>query len=334
MLYPEWAELSSDEQFAFAARGTGPQHGGLGHALSHIRAARTAAGQSRSHPTLSNAWKAVDSKPANPAGFVECLKEYIGMARNVDALAESIDRAQHAIRLAQCHPAYPKPAKPAAKPVTPPRFDQGAGIAPLPRPPLVSTPAQRPPIEAVTDRSPFRPCDELVEILEPAYEPCRNFAGACAGIARWCPVQGHVPRGFTGAFGTLADVELVLLVGEPGNPWLPDERYDPESSPIEHIEKTAEFSFHALKNTTDKFSRNFRLILDYCWSDLSLYEQMRKTWKAEAYLCSAPEESGPVGRASETACGHNAPYCSSRKKPVPPGPRPRAILLDSLGELR
>ena len=168
MLYPAWAALSTDEQFAFAARGTGPQHGGLGHARSHIRAARTAAGQ-YSHPTLSKAWKAIDSKPANPAGFVECLKDYIGMACNVDALTESIDRAQHAIRLAQCHPAYAKPAKPTpAKVATPRPLDQGGGMAPVPRPPLVSTRGHRRSIEAVTEPGPFRPCPELVRILAPA----------------------------------------------------------------------------------------------------------------------------------------------------------------------
>ena len=304
MLYPAWAALSTDEQFAFAARGTGPQHGGLGHALSHIRAARTAAGQSHSHPTLSKAWKAIDSKPANPAGFVECLEDYIGMACNVDALTESIDRAQHAIRLAQCHPAYAKPAKPTpAKVATPRPLDHGGGMAPVAPPPLVSTRAHRRSIEAVTEPGPFRPCPELVRILAPALEPCRHFAGACRGIARWDPVRGHVPRGFTGAFGNLGDIELVLVVAEPGDPFH-DEHYDSQSSPAEHIERIATFSFHALE-TSDQFCVNFRRILKHCWPDLSLYEQMRRTWKAESYLCSAPRESGPVPRQSWSVCGHD-----------------------------
>ena len=54
-----------------------------------------------------------------------------------------------------------------------------------------------------------------------------------------------------------------------------------------------------------QFSRNFRRILDDCWPDLSLYEQMRRTWKAESYLCSAQRESGPVPRASWSVCGHD-----------------------------
>jgi hypothetical protein len=308
MLYPAWAALSTDEQFAFAARGTGPQRGGLGHALSHIRAARTAAGQSHSHPTLSKAWKAVDSKPPNPAGFVECLKEYIGMARNVDALAESIDRAQHAIRLAQCHPAYAKPAKPTpAKVATPRPLDQAGGMAPVARPPLVSPGAHRRSIEAVTEPGPFRPCPELVEILAPAYR-CRHFDGACYKLnPGWHPVHGHIPRGFTGAFGKLDEIELVLVVGEPGKPF-DDDRYDPESSPVEQIDKIAEFSFHALQRReqhTRVFNTNFCGILDACWPELrgDLYEQLRRTWKAESYLCSTPRELDDVPKASWSVCG-------------------------------
>jgi hypothetical protein len=172
-----------------------------------------------------------------------------------------------------------------------------------PRPPLAGTLAHRGSIEAVTEASRFRPCPELVEILAPALEPCRHFAGACAGIARWDPVQGHVPRGFTGAFGTLDDIELVLVVAEPGDPFH-DESYSPESSPAEQIEKIAEFSLHALTRR-DMFSTNFRRILDDCWPGLSLYEQMRRTWKAESYLCSAQREGGSVPRASWSVCGRD-----------------------------
>ena len=298
MLYPEWAALSTDEQFAFAATGRGPQHGGLGHALSHIRAAREEAGQAKNHPTLAAAWKAIDSKPANPAGFIKCLKEYIGTARNVDALSESIDRAQHAIRLAQRHPAYAKPAKPTAAKVARPRPpDVGGGAAAPRRPPLVSTPGKR---------GPYRPCRELVEILAPALEPCRHFKGACHKLNHgWHPGRGHIPRGFTGAFGELSEIELVLVVGEPGKPF-DDERYDPKGSPLELIDRIADFSFHALARRdshTRVFNTNLCGILDDCWPGLSRYDQMRRTWKAESYLCSTPRELGDVPKSSWSVCG-------------------------------
>jgi hypothetical protein len=152
----------------------------------------------------------------------------------------------------------------------------------------------------MTELSHPRPCPELVRILAPAYEPCRHFGGACDGIARWDPAHGHVPRGFNGAFGTLDEIELVLVVGEPGDPWS-GEHYNPESSPSEHIESLTERSLPAL-NVRDMFVTNLRRILNGCWPDLSLYEQLRRTWITESYLCSAPRESGPVPRRSWSVC--------------------------------
>jgi hypothetical protein len=158
-------------------------------------------------------------------------------------------------------------------------------------------------IEAVTEPSYPRPCPELVGILAPAFEPCRHFAGACAGTARWDPVHGHVPRGFKGALGTLDDIELVLVVAEPGDPFH-DERYDAESSSAEQIEEITEYSLRALAYP-DPFVRNLRRILDDCWPDLSLDDQLRRTWITESYLCSAPRESGPVPQASWSVCGRD-----------------------------
>jgi hypothetical protein len=95
----------------------------------------------------------------------------------------------------------------------------------------------------------------------------------------------------------------VLVVAEPGDPFR-GERYNPESSPVEYIEKTAELSFHH-PTTTDMFNRNFCRILDDCWPGLSLYDQMRRTWRAESYLCSAPRKSGSVPKPSWSVCGRD-----------------------------
>ena len=105
------------------------------------------------------------------------------------------------------------------------------------------------------------------------------------------------------AVGTVDEIELVLVVAEPGDPFH-DESYNPESSPVEQIEKIGEFSFHALK-TTDQFNVNFRGVLADCWPGLPLYEQMRRTWKAESYLCSARREGGSVPVASWSVCGRD-----------------------------
>lgn len=182
--------------------------------------------------------------------------------------------------------------------------DQGSStVAPRP-PPAVRVLYPEGASGAVTEASRFRPCPELVEILAPAFEPCRHFAGACAGIARWNPVHGHIPRGFTGAFGTLDDVELVLVLAEPGDPFH-DEQYDPASSPAERIEELAELSFHHLERRDGGFATNFCRVLDECWPGLPRFEQMRRTWKAESYLCSAPREGGRVPRTSWSVCGRD-----------------------------
>ena len=164
--------------------------------------------------------------------------------------------------------------------------------------------AHRESIEAVTEPRHPRPCPELVGILAPAFEPCRHFAGACEGIARWDPVRGHVPRGFKGALGTLGDIELVLVVAEPGDPVGWNEPYSPESSPAEYIEKITDYALPTMSRR-DMFVTNLRRIIDICWPNLSLQDQLRRTWITESYLCSAPRESGPVPRASWSVCGRD-----------------------------
>ena len=155
----------------------------------------------------------------------------------------------------------------------------------------------------MTEPGRLRPCPELLEILAPAFEPCRHFKGACAGIARWDPVVGHIPRGFKGALGTLDEIELVLVVAEPGDTWA-TEFFDSESSPTEYIERITEYSFPTME-MRDAFSMNLRRILDDCWPGLSLHDQFRRTWITESYLCSAPRESGPVPRQSWSVCGRD-----------------------------
>ena len=173
-----------------------------------------------------------------------------------------------------------------------------------------------------------RPCPELVGILAPALEPCRHFAGVCAGAARWDPVHGHVPRGFKGAFGTLNDIGLVLVVAEPGDPFH-DERYNAESSPVEYIEKITEYSLHALTRR-DMFTTNFRRILDDCRPRLSLYDQLRRTSTTESYLCSAPREGaqydGRRGRRAVVLTSRRNCHCWRTGRLLPAGEKPATAL--------
>jgi hypothetical protein len=133
----------------------------------------------------------------------------------------------------------------------------------------------------------------LLDVMRPAYAPCENFRGVCSQM-RWSPSEGHVPRGFCGALGTVAEVNLVLVTAEPGDP-LPGEAHT-------SIESTVEYSLRGLREGVTPFHRNICLILNLCFPNQSLDEQLRRTWRTNSVLCSAKVECGPVPRVVESAC--------------------------------
>lgn len=141
------------------------------------------------------------------------------------------------------------------------------------------------------------PNKRLVEILEPAYRPCPGFKAGCAGVARWAPTEGHVPRGFVGALGRLEEVKVVILLAEPGDPH-GVEAYRGRNQ----IEQTFAYTFKVLDEGTDLFHRNLKYLLDRLFPKLSLKDQLRKAWITETYLCSAPQEAGPVPVVAEREC--------------------------------
>ena len=144
--------------------------------------------------------------------------------------------------------------------------------------------------------------------LLPAYGPassghakgCPRFRNICSQM-RWCPSSGHVPRGFWGALGDVRDVELVLVAAEPGDP-LPDESHKGIQSPLELFESVSEYSLQCLRSPATPFHRNIRLILDLCFPHQPLDQQLRRTWRTNAVLCSAEVECGPVPRQIEETC--------------------------------
>jgi hypothetical protein len=107
----------------------------------------------------------------------------------------------------------------------------------------------------------------------------------------------------------VSEVELVLITAEPGEP-LSDEMYD-EQTPLAMLARTCSQTYGVLAlapSWHDRnliFHRNLRLVLDLCWPDTTLDEQLRRTWIVDSYLCSAPVESGPVVRPSWEACARD-----------------------------
>lgn len=147
----------------------------------------------------------------------------------------------------------------------------------------------------------FMPCRELVQVLLPAYHPCEHFRGACKSM-RWRPEQGHIPRGFCGAVGTVDEVELVLIVAEPGDPHT-IEAYDPEASPFDKFSVVCRYVYRCFETGQDQFHRNVRYILDRCWPSTIFQDQMRRVWITESSLCSAEREGGHVPSSVHRQCG-------------------------------
>lgn len=133
----------------------------------------------------------------------------------------------------------------------------------------------------------------LLATLLPAHTPCEQFHGTCTEM-RWSPADGHVPRGFCGALGDVAEVELVLVAAEPGDP-LRGESHNDFSSTVAH-------SLSCLRFPPTPFHQNVRLILNMCYPNQSLDEQLRRVWRTNAVLCSAKVECGRVPRSVERTC--------------------------------
>jgi hypothetical protein len=108
---------------------------------------------------------------------------------------------------------------------------------------------------------------------------------------RWIPERGHVPRGSCGGSGDLSDIELVLIVAEPGDPH-EREAYSATMEPAELFAIVSQYVYDCYESGKDQFHRNIRRILDQCWPGLPFIEQMRRTWITESTLCSAVVEGG------------------------------------------
>src|SRR4051812_34122477 len=65
------------------------------------------------------------------------------------------------------------------------------------------------------------PSTQLVSILKAAYPTCPRFNEVCKhhGI-QWEGEKGHLARRYTGCFGEVSEVKLVLILAEPGTPGL------------------------------------------------------------------------------------------------------------------
>lgn len=147
-----------------------------------------------------------------------------------------------------------------------------------------------------------QPAPELIRIIEPAYGPCPEFGEDCSGFARWAPDKGHVPRGYLGATGSLDEVEVVLLINEPGDPDVPRDTFTGGNDARSFIRRATANTLRNYESRTGNLHRNMRDILDLIFPELDLALQLRKAWITETYLCSAKEPGGDVPAKCEKAC--------------------------------
>ena len=96
----------------------------------------------------------------------------------------------------------------------------------------------------------------------------------------------------------LSEVELVLIVAEPGDPHAGEHH-----SGLERLESAYEYATKVCRDGKDPFHRNILKILNACWPVLPFDEQALKVWVTELVLCSAVKEGAPVFRSCEMACG-------------------------------
>ena len=148
----------------------------------------------------------------------------------------------------------------------------------------------------------YLPSQELFDVLEPAYAPCPGFSDKCRGVARWCPAEGHFPRGFIGAFGDLDEVQVVIVVAEPGDPFSSD-RSGHDVSPRELMAQTCRATFENYDAGKNLFHRNVRFLLNRILGVMPLEKQLVRTWITESMLCSAPVETGIVPFKVTRECG-------------------------------
>lgn len=162
-------------------------------------------------------------------------------------------------------------------------------------------PQNRRSTDSAEESQQMQPSSRLLQILTPSVEPCSHMDGACSGAVTWDPRRGHMPRGSVGATGNLSDVRLVLLTAEPGDPY-PGESYIGDTAD-QRIKETFSTLYNDLRRGADQFWRNLRDIIDLCFPDKSLDEQLRQVWMTDTVRCGAAHEGGELPLVVRRTCG-------------------------------
>lgn len=134
------------------------------------------------------------------------------------------------------------------------------------------------------------PNNQLRQTLLPAYS-CPYF-GTCKE-AKFVPSQGHMPRGFVGAYGDLQEIEVIFVIAEPGHP-LKQENYENELEAEKLLDFATATAYDLLLNQKTTFHKNMRWVLNHYWPNLELSAQLSRVWITESRLCSIENKIGPM----------------------------------------
>ena len=142
----------------------------------------------------------------------------------------------------------------------------------------------------------FQQDPKLIDMLLDM-QRCSNF-GICRD-AQHDPSAGHVPRGFSGATGTLDEVLLIMVMAEPGFP-LGDETYS--GDPATDL-KTL-LSSRYLRTGENLIHRN---VVNFLNSVFPMFagnfdELLRRVWLTKSRHCSIAEEIGQIPKRERLIC--------------------------------
>ena len=125
-------------------------------------------------------------------------------------------------------------------------------------------------------------------------QTCSNF-GVC-DQAVYDPEKGHVPRGFSGATGSLDEVYLVIVSAQPGSPFEKEEYSGDHERDVEAV-----LGAPHLEPSASPYHKNIRTFLDVVFQNVSsdFYRQLNHVWVTQSRHCSIVEE--PEGKKSRTS---------------------------------
>ena len=147
------------------------------------------------------------------------------------------------------------------------------------------------------------PNGKLIEVLAPSHAPCRHMltqGGGCPE-SQWSPAAGHVPRGFLGATGELDEVELVMVLAEPGDPKR-TENYVGGLAPAESLRRVADFVHRTYVDRDGTVQCVVRWFLDRRFRGMNFDHQLRRVWITQSRLCSLDESGGSARTSLYTRC--------------------------------